>query len=153
MKNMSDRIWIGIDADVEKSGIAIWTENQLSIYKMKFFKLFSVLEQYSYIKDNKLRDDLKVKVVIEAGWLNKRSNWHSSGQGENIASRIGKNVGANHQVGKLIVEMCEYLGLEYELHQPVSSKMGIRQFRMMSGYKGKLDQDCVDSALLVYGRV
>lgn len=145
-----NKILIGIDPDVEAIGVSIITDGKMVIEKKSFFHLYGYLEllklgfgfDYAYT----------VKVYIEAGWLNTKSNWHVSGKGENVASRIGTKVGANHQVGKLIAEMCEYLGLEYELVQPRTSKYSIKQFRMMSGYKGKLDQDMVDSALLIIGR-
>ena len=148
---MVNKIFIGIDCDTDASGVAVWTENQLSIYKMKFFKLFDFFKQFTDNRESYY--DWEVKVILEAGWLNKKSNWHSEGKGEFVSGRIGAKVGANHQVGKLIVEMCEYLGLEYELHQPVSSKMGINLFRKMTGYKGKLDQDMIDAGCLVYKRV
>lgn len=49
-------------------------------------------------------------VYIEAGWLNKKSNFrHVKGAGMN--ANIGKKVGANHEIGKKLVEMCEYLGI------------------------------------------
>jgi len=148
-----NKILIGIDPDVEFSGYAKMYisdsgEKELGITKVRFFQMYKLLEHYKIIP----HDDYKIKVYIEAGWLNTKSNWHVSGKGENVASRIGTKVGANHQVGKLIAEMCEYLGLEYELVQPRTSKYSIKQFRMMSGYKGKLDQDMVDSALLIIGR-
>lgn len=151
------KILIGIDADVEKSGVAILTKDslfpngRLLIEKKSFFKLFDFLLAISNQRD-KYCEMCSLKVYLEAGWLNTKSNWHVSGKGENVSARIGTKVGANHQVGKLIVEMCEYLGLEYQLSQPKTSKMGIRQFRKLTKYEGKLDQDGVDAALLVWQR-
>ena len=140
------KIWIGIDPDTEASGCSMWRDNRLEIFKFSFFQLYDFLGQAARI------EGIPVKVIIEAGWLNKKSNWHSEGKGEFVSSRIGAKVGANHQVGKLIVEMCEYLGLEYELSVPKSSKMGIRQFRILTKYEVKLDQDMVDAGMLVFGR-
>jgi len=149
------KILIGIDPDINLNGFSVLYKDpecgdNMSIDKKTFFQIFDFLGQFR--KNKESYHDYKITVFIEAGWLNKKSNWHVSGKGENVSSRVGSKVGANHQVGKLIVEMCEYLGLEYELCRPVSSKIGIRQFRMMSKYKGKLNQDMVDSAMLVYGR-
>ena len=147
-------VYIGIDCDVEKSGVStiikVDKKSELKIEKMAFFELFDYLKYYRDNKDSFF--DWKIKIFLEAGWKILKSNWHVSGKGENVASRIGTKVGANHQVGKLIAEMCEYLGLECELVQPRTSKYSIKQFRMMSGYKGKLDQDMVDSALLIISR-
>lgn len=148
-----NKILIGIDPDVEFSGFAKMYisqngEKEMSIMKFRFFEMFDFFKRYTTTKT----DNFKIKVYIEAGWLNLKSNWHVSGHGERVSARIGTKVGANHQVGKLIAEMCEYLGLEYELVQPRTSKYSIKQFRMMTGYKGKLDQDQVDAALLIIGR-
>ena len=142
------KIFIGVDPDVDRNGVAMWDKETktLSLQKLKFFELYEFL---AILKHNRAED---ITVVIEAGWLNKKSNWHTSGKGEFVAGRIGTKVGANHETGKKIVEMCEYMGLKYELRQPTSSKMGIRQFRMITKYQGKVDQDMVDAALLVYQR-
>jgi hypothetical protein len=163
---MSNKILIGVDPDVTASGYASlainkfevdceipnsWqTTRELKIHKLKFFEMFDAL---TTLKKMTKLEGYTAKVYIESGWLNQKSNWHVFGKGENVASRIGTKVGANHQVGKLIAEMCEYLGLEYELVQPKTAKYSIRQFRMMTGYKGKLDQEGVDSALLILNRV
>jgi len=155
---MSNKILIGIDPDTQFSGVAVLDKTlkhpyNLQIQKLKFFELFSLLKNNFWTT----ADDIcvvrePIKVYIEAGWLNTKSNWHVSGKGENVASRIGTKVGANHQVGKLIAEMCEYLGLEYELVQPRTSKMPVKMFRKITGYTGKLDADMVDSAMLIIGR-
>lgn len=151
------KILIGIDADVEKSGVAILTKDslfpngRLLIEKKSFFKLFDFLLAISNQRD-KYFEEYSLKVYLEAGWLNTKSNWHVSGKGEDVSARVGTKVGANHQVGKLIVEMCEYLKIDYELVQPKTSKIGIRQFRMLTKYEGKLDQDMVDAGCLILGR-
>ena len=125
----------------------------LWITKLSFFGLFDYLcelrEQRFGIDG---MEDTKIKVYIEAGWLNQKSNWHVSGKGEAVSARVGTKVGANHQVGKLIAEMCEYLGLEYELVQPRTSKMPVKLFRKITGYEGKVDQDGIDACMLIFGR-
>jgi hypothetical protein len=164
---MSNKILIGVDPDVTASGYASleinkfevdcgipnsWqTTRELKIHKLKFFEMFDSLNTLHKLIYT-FRGQYTAKVYIEAGWLNTKSNWHGSGKGENVASRIGTKVGANHQVGKLIAEMCEYLGLEYELVQPKTAKMGAILFRKVTKYKGKLDQDMIDAALLIWGR-
>lgn len=147
-----NKVFIGIDPDCIACGVSMLIKydgikDKLIISKMPFFELFDCL------KFESKRSYQLVKVYLEAGWLNKRSNWHSDGLGEFVSGRIGAKVGANHEVGKLIAKMCEYLQIDYELVQPRTSKFGIKQFRMMTKYEGKLDQDMVDSALLIWGRV
>lgn len=102
---------IGIDPDTISSGIAIFDKStrQLEAKSLAFFPLMD------YLRENAAEIEL---VKIEGGWLNKKSNFRFSksvGIGENIA----KKVGANHETGKKIVEMCEYLGINYSIVKPL----------------------------------
>lgn len=98
---------IGIDPDVDKSGVAVKEDGEYNLYSLSFWDLFEFLSQ--------TRPKL---VVIEGGWLNAKSNFRFA-KSTSIASRMGKNVGENHAVGKKIVEMCEYLGLEHKVVKPL----------------------------------
>ena len=102
------RILIGIDPDVEKSGVAYYESDtkKLELSNLTFFQLFDYLQ---HVERNKADLD-EVTVVIEAGWLNK-SNWHVTHGTANINAQIGQRTGANHEVGRKIVEMCKYIGL------------------------------------------
>lgn len=107
---MRKQLIIGIDPDTEKSGVCILdTRDAITckLYTLSFFKLFDLL-----------REQQDCIVVVEAGWLNKVSNYHSS---KNIrtSNLISKHVGANHEVGKLIVEMCNYLNIDCCLKKPL----------------------------------
>lgn len=140
---MKKRIWIGIDSDVDKNGVAQWYDGTLALYNLKFFEL------YDFLNELKLLD---VFVIIEAGWLNTKSSWHGQGYGEKVASRTGAKVGANHETGKKIVEMCEYLNIPYELKKPETSKVDAKFFKMMTKYEGRTNQETRDAALLVWKR-
>jgi len=109
------KIWIGIDPDAEKSGVAVWDSKELTLLNLRFFELYEKLINCNM---HCSLNGKELTVVIEAGWLNTKSNWHSYGHGENVAAKIGTKVGANHQTGKLIAEACEYLGIEYQLKKP-----------------------------------
>lgn len=98
---------IGIDPDVDKSGVAVKEDGEYSLYSLSFWDLFEFLSQ--------CRPHL---VRIEGGWLNAKSNFRFA-KTTGIASRMGKNVGENHAVGRLIVEMCKYLKLEHEVVKPL----------------------------------
>ena len=98
---------VGIDPDIDRSGVAVKEDGKIILHSLRFWDLFEFLSQ--------MRPH---KVVIEGGWLNKKSNFRL-GKNGNVNARIGKNVGANHEVGRKIVEMCEYLGLEYEVVKPL----------------------------------
>ena len=140
-------ILIGIDPDCDKSGVAIWRPSD-KCYKLFNFIFFELLDFLSVRKHN-----IRL-VVIEAGWLNK-STWHgASGKGCSVSARIGKNVGSNHEAGRKIVEMCEYLRLSYELVKPTakSSKLGREEFARITGIKGITNADKRDAMMLVFGR-
>lgn len=121
------KIIIAIDPDVDKSGVAVWNDDLRSIYSLSFFDLQEKLLSMSI--------NTSLIVIVESGWLNK-SNWHSkiypsgyysSGQIASIqaqASKIGEKIGANHQVGKIIVELCRYFGIEVIEQKPLAKIWG-----------------------------
>ena len=63
-------LYIGIDPDLDKSGIAVWeSQNEiLTLKNLSFWQLFDLLST---------NRDRIVVVRIEAGWLNFKSNWHN----------------------------------------------------------------------------
>lgn len=142
---MKPEIYIGIDPDVERSGVGIWLPavKSLGVYAWPFFEL------YDYFQKHPNRTLIFVR--IEAGWLNKKSNFHGSiGQRKHVGERIAKNVGSNHQVGKLIGEMCEHLGIKYEFVKPMG-KIKPEYFTKITGIPAKKkDQDMIDAGMLVY---
>jgi uncharacterized membrane protein len=90
---------IAIDPDVDKSGIAILENNMLTLKSLLFFELFDFLKTI----------EKETQIVIEASWL-KSYNWTTNAK-KSISNNIANRVGANHEAGKKIVEMCYYLGL------------------------------------------
>lgn len=98
---------IGIDPDIDKSGVAVKEDGEYTLYSLSFWDLFEFLSQ--------CRPKL---VVIEGGWLNAKSNFRFA-KSTSIASRMGKNVGENHSVGKKIVEMCKYLEIDHKVVKPL----------------------------------
>ncbi|MFW1997389.1 hypothetical protein ACG904_20990, partial [Acinetobacter guillouiae] len=74
------------------------------------------------------QDQIK-KVVIDAGWMNKKSNLHSCiGQSKLAGERIAKNVGENNATGKLLVEMAKSLGLAVVEVRPKKTKKNSEEF-------------------------
>ena len=63
-----DKFLIGIDPDVDKSGVAIIDGNNVTLDNLTFFKLFDYLKFYK-------EKERKPTVYVECGFLNK-SNWH-----------------------------------------------------------------------------
>jgi hypothetical protein len=144
-------ILIGIDPDVDKSGIAVYNTitKQAVVFSMSFFDL------YEFLKTEK--SDL---IKIEAGWLNKKSNWHNSyyskkagcivNNNSSVNQKIAQRVGANHEVGRKIASMCDHLEKKYELVIPRKSKTNSAFFKKLTGIK-KSTQDERDACMLVFG--
>ena len=134
---MNNIVKIGIDPDVEKNGVAIKHDGKLTLHNLKFFELFDLLKTYP-----------NAQVVIEGGWLNK-SNWHTKRNGSAaLNAKIGNHTGANHEVGRKIVEMCEYLDIDYRVVRPTKSKVKSDLFHKITGIK-KSNQEQRDAAMLI----
>lgn len=134
---------IGIDPDTKKSGVAIRfsCSKQMRCELMTFFELFDFFDEVTCADTP--------HVIIEAGWLNSKSNFHGSAkQSKSVGERIAKNVGANHETGRKIVEMCEYFGIAYELKQPQSAKMKPEVFETATGIKTR-NQEKIDAGVLI----
>ena len=105
----SKKIIVGIDPDTNKSGFVTYHNGELLIEDLKFPELLEKLYVLSTLPGD-------VLVVVKAGWLNSKSNFHGKQGGR--AERIAKNVGSNHQTGKHIIEMAKYYGLEVVEQKP-----------------------------------
>jgi len=137
--------YFGIDPDVKESGFAIWDNKtkEIDYGKLPFWDLIKKIDYYVR--------NYEVKFIIEAGWLNKKSNFHNRPyQSKLIGERIAKNVGSNHQVGKLLVEYCEKYKLDYELKVPKQKKYTSYYIQNLTGIKVK-NQDIIDAIMLVWG--
>lgn len=131
---------IGIDPDLEKSGVAILGQS-LELKNLTFSETVNLFRSQ--------QDQIK-KVVIEAGWLNKKSNFRY-GHSKNAGERIAKNVGENHATGKLLAEMAKECGLAVVLVRPTRTKLDAEQFNCITGWQGRTNQEQRDAALLIFG--
>ncbi|MFU8927768.1 hypothetical protein [Acinetobacter puyangensis] len=130
---------IGIDPDLEKSGVAIKDKNGLRLMNLTFVDLKNLFEQnMPFIK----------KVVIEAGWQNKKSNFRNI-QSRLVAERTAKNVGENNATGKLIAQLVESMGIPVVLIKPTRSKLSADQFNKVVGWDGRSNQEQRDAAMLI----
>ena len=139
--NTKPTIFIGIDPDIEKNGYAVWDRDDkiLEIEKKSFWDAIEDIELYN----------VPIKVIIEAGWLIAKSNWHGA-KNKSTAAKIGKNVGSNHQVGKLFEEYCIKNKIQYQLVKP-KGKIKADTFKRITGYTRRTNQDERDAAMLVFG--
>ncbi len=96
------QIIIGIDPDLEKSGVAI-LGNDLQLKNLTFPETVELFRNE--------QDSIK-KVVIEAGWENKKANFRvGGGHSRQVNEQIARRVGMNHATGILLAEIAQALGL------------------------------------------
>ncbi|WP_042862523.1 hypothetical protein [Acinetobacter modestus] len=138
-----EQIIIGIDPDLEKSGVAVKWVDALSLNNLTFVELKDLIERdQSIIK----------KVVVEAGWLNEKANFHNRpNQSKTAGERIAKNVGENHAVGKLIVQLIESMGIPVQQLKPIRSKLTSKDFNRITGWNKSSNQEQRDAAMLIWG--
>lgn len=145
---------IAIDPDKEKSGVAFLKvkTRQLEVTNLSFPLL---LEYLQHAKTKRDETGESLIVVVEAGWMNKKSCFHAA-QGKQ-AEKIAKDVGANHETGRKIIEMCEHLGIEVLPHIPLlkcwkgkDRKITHEELASFTGIMGRTNQDARDAALLAW---
>jgi Holliday junction resolvasome RuvABC endonuclease subunit len=141
---------IGIDPDCEKNGVAIInTETkELSLFDWDFFDL----QDYFTLNKNNIK-----LVRVEASWLISH-NWHAKAKGSAaLNANIGSRTGANHQVGKMIVQMCKRSVIMVDEVRPLkkgwktaSGKISKKEFVDLTGWSGTASQEVRDAALLIW---
>lgn len=118
---------IGLDPDTVGIGFASYNKEtkELQYSAINFFDL------QRWLIENK--SDIK-QVKIEAGWKISKSDFHSSIPKKslysyyevlkysNISATIGKKVGANHEVGRKIEQLCIDIEIPYKLSLPLPKR-------------------------------
>jgi hypothetical protein len=122
---------VAVDPDVKKSGVTVLdvASKSISTYAMPFPELIDFI--YSF------PDRESVRIAVEAGWLNLKSNFH--GYYGSRGERIAKDVGANHETGRKIVEMCEHKEYSVSLVKPLEKRW--------KGPRGKITHAELESVL------
>lgn len=106
---------VGIDPDVDKNGVCLLNVKRRTI-TIQNLSLVSLLDYLKEIQTESQKESFTYIVVVEAGWLNRKSCFHYAvGKG---VQRIAKNVGANHQAGKQIIELCRHYGINVTEQKP-----------------------------------
>ena len=162
--NKEDLI-IGIDPDSIASGVAwLYTEDKrLVLHSMHFPQL---MDSLCALKKTYSHTEKKLIVIVEAGWLIKKSNWHrgyttKTGKfKENSAEvneLIAKKTGANHETGRKIIEMCTHFGIEVREKIPLSKiwtgpdgKITHAELSYFTGIKERTNQDARDAGLIAW---
>ena len=144
------RYIIGIDPDVEKSGMACldMETRQVEVCAIVFPELLQSLLRYV---------DEDVAIVIEDSDMS--VNWHyGSADKPGIIAAKGRSVGMCHATTRHIREICDYLGFDVYMQRPLRkmwkgpdgkiTQEEIMQF--IPGLPKKMNQECRDAALLAW---
>ena len=148
-------IVIGIDPDIDKSGVAYLNVNNRTL-EVSTLSFAQVVEYFNHVVEQK-KAGQSVIVVVEASWMVK-SNWHLKfGSRKEYAAATGYKVGQNHQTGKLICEMARAIGLEVLEHAPLrkcwkgkDGKITADELQQITGLIGRTNQESRDAALLAW---
>lgn len=147
---------IGVDPDVEKSGVAFLNRKSktLEVVSLSFPELLDYLQ---HVKNKSDENKESVVVVVEASWLISH-HWHSKkGDNQRVTARKGNSAGRNHEVGRKIVEMCEHYGLEVIEQRPLrkcwkgrDGKITHEELEYFTGLGGRTNQEMRDAVLLAW---
>lgn len=145
---------VAIDPDKEKSGVAVLEPEtrRLEVSNLTFPLLLDFV-QYAYKQAQEQKKTFVV--IVEAGWLVTKSNFHEA-QGRR-AEKIAKDVGANHETGRKIIEMCVHYGIKAEQVRPLvkcwkgkDRKITHEELASFTGIVRRTNQDARDAALLAW---
>ena len=124
---------VAIDPDVDKSGVAILdtSYHRLSLMSLSFPELVEYLMG--------LQGSKATTVCVEAGWkIN--SNWHIKRyDSKQSACAKGNSTGRNHEVGRKMVELCEYWKIPCKTIKPLR--------KCWKGKDGKITHNEIKSVL------
>ena len=149
---------IGIDPDVEKSGVAFL---EVSTRKLEASSLSfpDLLDYLQFVKKKRDEAGETVVVVVEASWLISH-HWQTKvGDNRRVVAAKGNSAGRNHEVGRKIVEMCEHYGLEVIEQRPLKKcwkgrdgKITHEELTYFTGIMGRTNQEMRDACLLAWNQ-
>lgn len=149
--------FIGIDPDVTKNGVAI-VEKETRHLECSALTFAQTLDYLQWVSKRASESGGAVKVYVEAGWLN-RTNWHLS-KWDNRGQVVAKGVsqGRNEQVSRLLGEMCEAYGLQWQFLKPFRKVWGGHDRKITHAelcavtglVYGRTNQEMRDAALIAW---
>ncbi|MES2004315.1 MAG: hypothetical protein V4450_07325 [Bacteroidota bacterium] len=140
-------LYLGIDPDLEKNGVAIWDSKARKIIELKCQDFFDTINTIVKVKR------AGGTVIIEGGWLNAPGNFHKFAGSAAAGEKIAKNVGENHAIGKLLEAYCKKFNVPYLVVKPKKGNKTTNDLIFKnSGWEGRSNQEMRDAAGLVIGK-
>lgn len=152
---MRKRVIIGIDPDVEMSGVARVDREARKAWsdRLPFPLLIDCLRG---VQNECQREGSELSVYIEST-RHITHNWHLKPyDSKAVAAVKGRNVGAMQEVGKLIAEMCEHYGINVTERPPFrkcwkgkDGKITHEELAFITGWNKKRSNQEERDALLI----
>lgn len=113
----SDCIVVGIDPDVDMSGVGVVSLATTPPTMSK--KVMRLPQLVDWLRMMRETTELPLLVVVEAGWLCP-GNWHLNPKdSKKAAAAKGRQAGRNHQAGLDICAFLAHLGIDHIARQPL----------------------------------
>ena len=122
--NIKPQIIIGIDPDVEASGLGIINTTSAAGLLVDYMTLPlpKLVEQLEAVATTD--PGTPVRIFIEAGWLNK-GNWHlNPHDNKQLAAAKGRQAGRNHQLGLDLCALLDHRGIPHTEARRPATGMG-----------------------------
>jgi hypothetical protein len=135
-----NKLIIGIDPDLHKSGIAIKTNGKLVICTSMF-----LWEIFYFCEKEIMGEHL---IVIEDGNLGRSANWHGGGKA------TAANVGKNQAIATILREFCQTKGLTFKCVPPAGySKLFDNEdlFKRTTGWNQRTNKDARSACAIIWG--
>lgn len=156
------QVVIGIDPDAEKNGVAFF-DTETKAIEATALTFPETLDYLRYAHSQAKAGGRRLRVYIEAGWLNK-THWHVAYKdSRQAAAAKGNAVGRNHETGRKIAEMCAHWEIPHELVKPLPLKAGgvnmwkgtdgkitASELQAITGIRGRTNQEARDAALIAW---
>lgn len=148
---------IGIDPDVEKSGVAVLDCEKREFARVEAMSFPELVDYISVVPADIQAEGYEVTLVLEDSDLS--TNWHCSYKDNKAtAAAKGRSVGMCHATARHIKEVAEHYGLEVVLQKPLVKFWKGRDRKItheeaakfMRGLPKQTNQETRDAALLAW---
>ena len=151
------KIIIGIDPDVEQSGIGRLDvmERKCTATHLPFPLLIDYVRDVAQVARMRGRE---IVVYVEASWMSSH-NWHlKTFDSKAVAAKKGEGVGRMHETGRKIVEMLQHYGIDVREQFPLKKcwkgkdgKITHEELTQICGWdKKRSNQEERDAMLIAY---
>ncbi len=151
------RYYVGIDPDVDKSGLVVIDRQGRCILHAEALDFPGVLVYLNLLKQEHAQEPMTVLVVIEDSDFS--VNWHyNRHDSKGVCAAKGRSVGMCHATARHLRECCENMGLPVMMQQPLRKLWRGKDGKItheeaalfMPGLPARTNQEVRDAALLAW---